>query len=241
MHVISTPIEFRLDAVRQRVQQACQRNNRLVKDVQLLAVSKTQSSSSVEAAYMQGQRDFGENYLQEALPKMAALTHLPLRWHFIGHIQTNKTSAIAQHFDWVHSVSCLKIAQRLSQQRPSHLPLLQVCIQVNVDQGVRKSGVSSDEVYGLAQAIERLPHLQLRGLMAIPESYVSFEQQCEVFHRVAELLAHLQTCGMPQLDTLSMGMSADLEAAIACGSTWVRVGTAIFGARVSHSIHPHQL
>jgi pyridoxal phosphate enzyme (YggS family) len=221
----------RLTQVRERMAQSCQPYGRRVEDVHLLAVSKTRTSSEIEAAYLYGLCDFGENYLQEALPKIMSLQHLPLRWHFIGHIQSNKTQVIAQHFDWVHSVASLKIALRLSQQRPPHLAPLQMTLQVNIDQGERKSGVLPSQVEDLARAVAALPHLRLRGLMAIPEAYAHFDEQKDVFGRLATLLAQLQAKGLSDLDTLSMGMSGDLEAAIAVGSTWVRVGSSIFGPR----------
>ena len=169
----------------------------------------------------------GENYLQEALAKQLELTDLPLTWHFIGPIQSNKTRAIAEHFDWVHSVDRLKIAQRLSEQRPAGLPALNVCVQVNVSGEASKSGCNPDELPALAQAIAALPHLKLRGLMAIPEPTDDPAAQAAAFARVRQLQDSLNL----GLDTLSMGMSHDLEAAIAQGATWVRIGTALFGAR----------
>ncbi|SDQ21871.1 YggS family pyridoxal phosphate-dependent enzyme [Pseudomonas sp. B21-032] len=195
--------------------------------VQLLAVSKTKPAAAVREAFAAGVRDVGENYLQEALNKQGELTDLPLTWHFIGPIQSNKTRAIAEHFDWVHSVDRLKIAQRLSEQRPDNLAALNICLQVNVSGEASKSGCTPEELPALASAIAALPRLRLRGLMAIPEPTDDEAAQQAAFARVRELQASLQ---LP-LDTLSMGMSHDLEAAIAQGATWVRIGTALFGAR----------
>ncbi|QVM96495.1 YggS family pyridoxal phosphate-dependent enzyme [Pseudomonas sp. B21-012] len=195
--------------------------------VQLLAVSKTKPAAAVREAFAAGVRDVGENYLQEALNKQGELTDLPLTWHFIGPIQSNKTRAIAEHFDWVHSVDRLKIAQRLSEQRPDNLAALNICLQVNVSGEASKSGCTPEELPALASAIAALPRLRLRGLMAIPEPTDDEAAQQAAFARVRELQANLQ---LP-LDTLSMGMSHDLEAAIAQGATWVRIGTALFGAR----------
>jgi pyridoxal phosphate enzyme (YggS family) len=195
--------------------------------VGLLAVSKTKPADDLREAYAAGLRDFGENYLQEALGKQAELADLPLCWHFIGPIQSNKTRAIAENFAWVHSVDRLKIAQRLSEQRPDSLPPLNICIQVNVSGEASKSGCTSADLPALAAAISALPRLQLRGLMAIPEPTDDSAEQNAAFASVRELQASLN---LP-LDTLSMGMSHDLEAAIAQGATWVRIGTALFGAR----------
>ncbi|MGF6593220.1 YggS family pyridoxal phosphate-dependent enzyme [Pseudomonas sp. 2835] len=195
--------------------------------VQLLAVSKTKPAAAVREAFAAGVRDVGENYLQEALNKQGELTDLPLTWHFIGPIQSNKTRAIAEHFDWVHSVDRLKIAQRLSEQRPDNLAALNICLQVNVSGEASKSGCTPEELPALASAIAALPRLRLRGLMAIPEPTDDEAAQQAAFARVRELQASLK---LP-LDTLSMGMSHDLEAAIAQGATWVRIGTALFGAR----------
>ncbi|HEY0289582.1 MAG TPA: YggS family pyridoxal phosphate-dependent enzyme [Pseudomonas sp.] len=193
----------------------------------LLAVSKTKPASDLREAYAAGLRDFGENYLQEALNKQLELADLPLIWHFIGPIQSNKTRAIAEHFDWVHSVDRLKIAQRLSEQRPTQLPPLNICIQVNVSGEASKSGCKPDDLPALAQAITALPNLRLRGLMAIPEPTNDSAKQNAAFAAVRNLQDQLK---LP-LDTLSMGMSHDLDAAIAQGATWVRIGTALFGAR----------
>lgn len=193
----------------------------------LLAVSKTQPAEAIREAFDAGLRDFGENYLQEALEKQADLADLPLRWHFIGPIQSNKTKAIAEHFDWVHSVDRLKIAQRLSEQRPDALGPLNICIQVNVSGEASKSGCSPEAVAALAETIATLPRLRLRGLMTIPAPTENPVEQRQAFARLRRLK---ETLGA-DLDTLSMGMSQDLEAAIAEGATWVRIGTALFGAR----------
>jgi pyridoxal phosphate enzyme (YggS family) len=195
--------------------------------VQLLAVSKTKPAQALREAYTAGIRDFGENYLQEALGKQLELADLPLIWHFIGPIQSNKTRAIAEHFAWVHSVDRLKIAQRLSEQRPADLPPLNICIQVNVSGEASKSGCTPADLPALANAISQLPRLKLRGLMAIPEPTEDRAEQDAAFAAVQHLQASLN---LP-LDTLSMGMSHDLESAIAQGATWVRIGTALFGAR----------
>jgi len=196
----------------------------------LMAVSKKQPADAVRRAADEGLRDFGENYLQEALEKIQALSDLHLRWHFIGPIQSNKTRAIAEHFEWVHSVDREKIARRLSEQRPPGLPPLQLCLQVNISGEDSKSGVSPEDTLALADAIASMPRLQLRGLMAIPEASEDPECQRRAFARLRETLLSLQG-KYPELDTLSMGMSGDLEAAIAEGSTIVRIGTDIFGPR----------
>jgi pyridoxal phosphate enzyme (YggS family) len=216
-----------ISTLAERIRSAAQAVQRDPASVGLLAVSKTKPASDLREAYDAGLRDFGENYLQEALGKQAELSDLPLIWHFIGPIQSNKTRAIAEHFAWVHSVDRLKIAQRLSEQRPPELPPLNICIQVNVSGEASKSGCSPEALPALAQAISALPNLKLRGLMAIPEPTDDRDEQNASFAAVSTLQAQL---GLP-LDTLSMGMSHDLEAAIAQGATWVRIGTALFGAR----------
>ena len=213
--------------VRSRIRAAEQAAHRAADSVQLLAVSKTKPAQALREAYATGLRDFGENYLQEALGKQAELTDLPLIWHFIGPIQSNKTRAIAEHFGWVHSVDRLKIAQRLSEQRPDGLPPLNICIQVNVSGEASKSGCTPEDLPALADAISALPRLTLRGLMAIPEPTEERAAQDAAFAAVQRL----QTSLALPLDTLSMGMSHDLESAIAQGATWVRIGTALFGAR----------
>ncbi len=227
---MNTLIADNIARVRAQMAAACQSAGRAPGSVQLLAVSKTWGADAVRTAHAAGQTDFGENYIQEAVVKIANLRDLPLVWHCIGPIQSNKTRLVAEHFDWVHSIDRLKIAQRLSEQRPEHLPPLQVCIQVNVDEGETKSGVSPADLPDLAQAVAALPRLQLRGLMTIPEP-AETDAQMRVVHRQAkDLFEQLRAQGLP-LDTLSMGMSADMAAAIAEGSTMVRVGTAIFGKR----------
>ena len=210
-----------------RIREAAQASQRNFADIGLLAVSKTKPADAIREAYAVGMRDFGENYLQEALEKQTLLADLPLIWHFIGPIQSNKTRPIAEHFDWVHSVDRLKIAQRLSDQRPAHLPPLNICLQVNVSGEDSKSGCRPDELPELAQAVAALPKLCLRGLMAIPEATDDVAAQHAAFARLRQLRDELAL----NLDTLSMGMSHDLEAAIAEGATWVRIGTALFGAR----------
>ena len=213
--------------VSQRIRAAADAVQRDANSIHLLAVSKTKPAQAVREAYAAGMCDFGENYLQEALGKQAELTDLPLSWHFIGPIQSNKTRAIAEHFAWVHSVDRLKIAQRLSEQRPADLPPLNICIQVNVSGEASKSGCTPADLPALATAISALPRLKLRGLMAIPEPTEDRAEQDAAFATVRDLQASLNLA----LDTLSMGMSHDLESAIAQGATWVRIGTALFGAR----------
>eukprot|EP01133_Synstelium_polycarpum_P001573 gene1573-1834_t len=213
--------------VSERIRAAAEAAQRDAGSVHLLAVSKTKPAQAVREAYAAGMRDFGENYLQEALGKQAELTDLPLSWHFIGPIQSNKTRAIAENFAWVHSVDRLKIAQRLSEQRPADLPPLNICIQVNVSGEASKSGCTPVDLPALAEAISALPRLKLRGLMAIPEPTDDRAEQDAAFATVRDLQASLDL----GLDTLSMGMSHDLESAIAQGATWVRIGTALFGAR----------
>ena len=217
--------------VSSRIHAATLAANRAENCVQLLAVSKTKPAQDLREAYAAGQRDFGENYLQEALGKQLELADLPLIWHFIGPIQSNKTRAIAEHFDWVHSVDRLKIAQRLSEQRPADLPPLNICIQVNVSGETSKSGCTPADLPALASAINALPRLKLRGLMAIPEPTEDRAAQDAAFAAVRDLINSLQASLNLPLDTLSMGMSHDLESAIAQGATWVRIGTALFGAR----------
>ena len=213
--------------VGERIREAAQASGRHLDGIGLLAVSKTKPAAAVREAFAAGLRDFGENYLQEALDKQAELSELPLIWHFIGPIQSNKTKPIAEHFAWVHSVDRLKIAQRLSEQRPAGLPPLNICLQVNVSAEASKSGCAPAELAALAQAVSQLPNLRLRGLMAIPEPTDDVAAQRAAFARLRELRD-----GLPlPLDTLSMGMSHDLDAAIAEGATWVRIGTALFGAR----------
>ena len=225
-----TSISERLQAIRTGIRQAESAAGRAPDSVQLLAVSKTKPATDIREAYAAGQRLFGENYVQEALGKMEELTDLALEWHFIGPIQSNKTRPIAEHFDWVHGVDRLKIAQRLNDARPDHLPPLNVCIEVNVSGEDSKEGVAPEEVASLAAAIVQLPRLRLRGLMTIPAPTHDPSLQQLPFRRMRELQGSLLAHGYP-LDTLSMGMSEDYPAAIAEGATIVRVGTAIFGAR----------
>jgi len=227
-----TTIAAKLQTVRQRIANACAAAGRDVNEVTLLPVSKTFGPDAVREAFAAGETAFGENYIQEAVEKQALLADLPLQWHCIGAIQSNKTRLVAAHFDWAHTVDRLKIAQRLSDQRPEALPPLQVCIQVNIDGGPSKSGIAPDEALALAREIVQLPRLRLRGLMTIPEPAEDFAAQLAVHRAARKLFEQLREAGLP-LDTLSMGMTADLEAAIHAGSTMVRVGTAIFGGRRS--------
>ena len=221
-----------LQQVNNRIAKACVTAGRAPAEVRLLAVSKTFGPQAVREAHAAGQSAFGENYVQEGLDKIEALADLraSLEWHCIGPLQSNKTRPVAEHFDWVHSIDRLKIAERLSAQRPAHLPPLDVCLQVNVDGGANKSGVPPEEALALARAVAVLPHLRLRGLMAIPEPAADFEAQRALCLRAHAVYQSIRDAGI-ELDTLSLGMSADLEAAISAGSTMVRVGTAIFGGR----------
>jgi pyridoxal phosphate enzyme (YggS family) len=225
-------IATNLQHVRQRINAACVASVRPAADVQLLAVSKTFEAAAVREAYAAGQRAFGENYVQEALAKIEALADLrnQIEWHLIGPLQSNKTRVVAEAFDWVHAVDRLKIAQRLSEQRPAHMAPLQICLQVNISGEASKSGLLPAEVAEVAKAVQALPRLCLRGLMAIPEPAADMQAQRAPLHALHELRSALLAQGLP-LDTLSMGMSADLEAAVAEGSTMVRIGTAIFGLR----------
>lgn len=222
-----------LQEVKGRVEAACRAAGRDAKGVTLLAVSKTQPAAALREAAAAGQRAFGENYVQEALEKIAALGDLGLQWHLIGPLQSNKTRVVAEAFDWVHSVDRLKTAQRLADQRPPQRPPLQLCLQVNVSDEASKSGVAVHEAAALAAAVAALPRekVHLRGLMAIPEPAADEEAQRAPHRRLAELLQAINAQQGLALDTLSMGMSADLEAAVLEGATMVRVGTAIFGAR----------
>ena len=225
-----TAIASNLQAVRLAVARAATQAGRDVGGVSLLAVSKTYPSAAVREAYAAGQRAFGESYVQEALDKMAELRDLDIEWHFIGPIQSNKTRAIAENFAWVHGVDRLKIAERLSSQRPRTLPPLQVCIQVNVSGEDSKSGVPFSEAAQLVRQVAALPGLALRGLMAIPAPAAEPAAQRKPFAQLRELMQQLRASGLP-LDTLSMGMSQDMEAAIIEGATVVRIGSAIFGQR----------
>jgi pyridoxal phosphate enzyme (YggS family) len=231
-----TTIARNLQDVRDRITTACQREGRREQEVALLAVSKTFDAQAVRAAFQAGQRAFGENYVQEGAGKIAALADLRagLVWHCIGPIQGNKTRWVAEQFDWAQTVDRLKIAERLSAQRPAGLPPLNVCIQVNIDGGLAKSGVAPADALALALAVAALPRLALRGIMTIPEPTVDFEAARAVHARARAMFDRLNAAGL-KLDTLSAGMSADLEAAVAAGSTMVRVGSAIFGDRMTSS------
>lgn len=220
----------RLAYVRQRLAAAARAAGRDPASVGLVAVSKTQTAAAVRVLAEAGQRDFGENYLQEALAKRQALADLPLVWHFIGPLQSNKTREVAEAFDWVHSVDRVKIARRLSEQRPADLPPLQICLQVNVSGEASKSGCMPEALPALAAEVRSLPRLQLRGLMALPAPPRAGEDPRRPFAQLRALLEGLQAQGHA-LDTLSMGMSEDAEAAIAEGAHWVRIGTALFGPR----------
>ena len=227
-------ISENLQLVQHRIANSAQAADRDPASIILLAVSKTFDVQAVWAAAQAGQRAFGENYVQEAIDKISATRELnpdlQLEWHFIGPIQSNKTRQIAEHFDWVHSVDRLKIAQRLSEQRPADMPPLQICLQVNVSGEATKSGLEPDALLELARAVVLLPNIRLRGLMAIPEPTEDVEQQRAAFAKLRLMQNDLQAVGIPT-DTLSMGMSADMDAAIAEGATIVRIGTAIFGGR----------
>lgn len=239
--MLHSVISEHIAKVRLQVEQACHKVGRHPAEVKILAVSKTQPAMAVAAAAETGQQAFGENYLQEALEKQALLlADFPdLEWHFIGPVQSNKTRDIAEHFAWVHTLDREKIARRLAEQRPEHLAPLQVLIQVNVSGEASKSGVAPEQVIALADTVRQLPRLQLRGLMCIPEATDQLEQQHAAFRQLRLLLEQLQRHFVASgqsaalLDTLSMGMSGDLDAAIAEGSTLVRIGTAIFGARAT--------
>ena len=223
-----------IQLVCERIEKIKLRYQRSDETVKLLAVSKTQGIDKITQAYEAGLRDFGENFLQDALLKIQSLSSLNLCWHFIGPIQSNKTRDIARHFDWVHSVDRIKIAKRLHDQRPDSTPPLNVCIQVNHSREASKSGILLSEVPALCQQIENLKHLKLRGLMSIPAPATDFDQQRAIFRPLADLFNQLRE-DHQTLDTLSIGMSADFEAAIAEGSTLVRVGTGIFGPRTPRS------
>lgn len=230
---IMVAVAAALQGVSERIGAAAQAARRDPASIGLVAVSKTFPSALVRAAHAAGQRDFGENYVQEALDKMAALADLPLAWHFIGPIQSNKTRAIAENFQWVHSVDRLRIAQRLSDQRPAALPALDVCVQVNISGESTKSGAAVADTVALAAAMSKLPGLRLRGLMAVPAPTADVALQHAEFRHLRQLLDAANASGdlAVPLDTLSMGMSDDLESAIAEGATLVRVGRAIFGDR----------
>jgi len=225
-----TEIKTQLHTVLDTIKSATNKAQRPHQSVQLLAVSKTWPADDLRKIAEMGQHCFGENYLQEALTKIAALSDLDLEWHFIGPIQSNKTKDIAAHFDWVQSIDRIKIARRLSDQRPLNVDKLNICIQVNIDDEASKSGVNSDEVLNLAEQISQLDNLELRGLMIIPQKTDDVQKQQSSFHKAQALFSQLAAL-YPSVDTLSMGMSGDMEAAIAQGSTMVRIGTALFGNR----------
>lgn len=225
-----------IDNIRQvssSLQESARQFNRNVDKIKLLAVSKGQNCAALRCAYEAGLKDFGESYLQEALDKIAALDDIQPCWHFIGPIQSNKTQDIAKHFSWAHSIDRLKVAQRLSQQRPEHLPPLNVCIQVNIDREARKSGIDPERCLDFAKAVSELPGIKLRGLMIIPERRDTLTAQRQPFRQAAELLDLLKNSAtaLSSQDTLSMGMSGDMAAAIAEGATIIRIGSAIFGPR----------
>lgn len=226
-----TDITQALDNVRKRIDDAAMACGRNGAGIGLIAVSKTRPASDLQRAFHHGQRCFGESYVQEALVKINTLKDCAIEWHFLGPIQSNKTRLIARHFDWVHSIDRLKIARRLSEQRPAALPPLNICLQFNVSGEASKSGVMQAELLSTAITIARLPNIQLRGLMAIPARSHDRAEQLKAFIAVADAYQALQAEGLA-LDTLSMGMSGDLEAAISAGATLVRVGSAIFGERV---------
>lgn len=223
-------IPERLAAVRDRIRAAATACGRAADDIALLAVSKTKPVEDIQAAYAADQRLFGENYLQDALPKIDALRELPIEWHFIGRIQSNKCADISRHFAWVHGLASVRHAELLDRHRPDGLPALQVCVQVNLSGEASKGGVDSEQLAPLAQAVAALPRLRLRGLMTMPDPQADRQHQRNDFARLRELRDELNAAGLT-LDTLSMGMSADMEAAISEGSTLVRIGTDIFGPR----------
>jgi pyridoxal phosphate enzyme (YggS family) len=229
-----TVLRDNLHAVQARIAVACAASARSAHSVQLLAVSKTFSADDVRQVAACGQRDFGENYIQEGVDKITALqdSQPALVWHCIGPMQSNKTKLVAEHFDWAHTVERLKIAQRLSDQRPAHLAPLNVCLQVNIDGGETKSGIAPADVLALAAEVAKLPRLALRGLMTIPDPAEGFDAQVAVHAKARALFDEVKAVlHLPQFDTLSMGMTGDLEAAVQAGSTMVRVGTAVFGGR----------
>ena len=227
-------IASRLLAIKDQIASLTRQAGRAPDDVQLLAVSKTKPIEAIYAAYQAGQRQFGESYVQEAIPKIQLLQTNPdyadIEWHFIGPLQSNKTKPVAEHFDWVHSVDREKIAQRLNEQRPAHLPALNVCLQINISGEQTKSGINADEVFGLAGIISQFPRLKLRGLMTIAENTDDMNVVRDNFLHMQQLFNQLKS-QYPSVDTLSMGMSDDMPLAINCGSTMVRIGTAIFGSR----------
>ena len=230
------PIVNHLQQIQQIIYDTALTYHRNPHDIKLIGVTKGQTIDAIQAAFANGLMDFAENYCQEAQEKMAQLSDLAIHWHFIGPIQSNKTKFIANHFEWVHSVSRIKIATLLSTHRASHLPPLQICLQVNLDQEASKSGILPAELPLLIEQISNLPHLKLRGLMSIPKPYDDETEQYQSFDRLTTLMAHLNDSMHLKLDTLSMGMSHDFVAAIRAGSTMVRIGEAIFGKRVPKNI-----
>ena len=231
-------IHDNLNAIKEQINKAAQVAGRKPTDIQLLAVSKTFPAEDIRDAYAWGQRAFGENYVQEGVHKVHVLEDLRanIEWHFIGPIQSNKSRDVAENFDWVHSIDRLKIAQRLNDQRPDHLPPINVCVQINISGEASKSGVQESELLDLCLAITALPKLKLRGLMSIPEPTENKEEQKKAHRALFLMFEHLKQepaiqLSSAQLDTLSMGMSSDIESAIAEGSTMLRIGTAIFGKR----------
>jgi pyridoxal phosphate enzyme (YggS family) len=228
-------IEKNITSVKQRIDQAVTQAGRDPKSLKLLAVSKTRPASDIEEAFIKGLSAFGENYLQEAIEKINSLATLGAEWHFIGPLQSNKTRQVAEHFDWVHSVDRIKIAKRLSEQRPDHLPPINICLQVNIDAEPSKSGVLPEDAIDLALIISDLPNIHLRGLMAIPKASSTLDSQRQPFRalRLLKEQVNQQLDNSQKLDTLSMGMSGDIEAAILEGSTILRVGTDIFGPRAN--------
>ena len=228
-------IEKNITSVKQRIDQAVTQAGRDPKSLKLLAVSKTRPASDIEEAFIKGLSAFGENYLQEAIEKINSLATLGAEWHFIGPLQSNKTRQVAEHFDWVHSVDRIKIAKRLSEQRPDHLPPINICLQVNIDAEPSKSGVLPEDAIDLALIISDLPNIHLRGLMAIPKASSTLNAQRQPFRalRLLKEQVNQQLDNSQKLDTLSMGMSGDIEAAILEGSTILRVGTDIFGPRAN--------
>ncbi len=232
MPITEQQIAVRLQDVEKRISLTCQTHK--CSTPSLLAVSKTRTAESIRTLYSSAIKDFGENYLQEALDKQQQLTDCDIHWHFIGPIQSNKSRAVAEHFHWVHSVDRLKLAKRLSNQRPPTLPFLQICLQINIDNETSKSGFTVNEAVSAAIEISQLPNLRLRGLMCIPQKRETLAKQRQPFAKIAALLStinHQLPGGIPKLDTLSMGMSDDIEAAIAEGATIIRIGTALFGPR----------
>jgi len=223
-------IATRLDDIRQHIHNAATKYGRPDKSIQLLAVSKTRPTKDIRSALEAGQHSFGESYLQEAVEKIQQLSDAQLQWHFIGRIQSNKTKVIAEHFDWVHGLCSFKHAQRLNDQRPGNLPPLNVCLQINLSNETSKAGIAPNDAAELAYLVHNLPRLRLKGLMTLPAPAKTLEQQRQPFQALRELRDKIKTDELP-LETLSMGMSGDLEAAIAEGATIVRIGTAIFGPR----------